>query len=132
VLATLESQHAIRTEPQRQPSDKQTKAEEFMRQADTFYDQKILPLEKKEAIKVAVLDTGVDEREIHFKAVRGQRGTSIRGVISFIGDSPHDTDGHGTRVAALVVKMAPHVDLYIAKVSEGKEIDSVGQYVKVL
>lgn len=130
---TVEPQSAIQSRPQQQQlSYKQSTAREFMGRAQTFYQQKMVPLKKKKAIKVAVLDTGVDEGEIHFKAVRGPRGTSIRLAKSFIGGSPHDTDGHGTRVAALVVEMAPHVDLYIAKVCNGKEIYVVDQYVEVL
>ncbi|RSM01804.1 hypothetical protein CEP52_008327 [Fusarium oligoseptatum] len=114
VPATVECQDTI---------NKKNYATTFMSQADTFYKERIRPLEAK-AIKVAVLDTGVDEEEIHFEAVRGNDGTSIRATKSFVEGSPHDThdtDGHGTKVAALVVSMAPHVDLYIAKVSKTKK-----------
>lgn len=132
VLPPVELQQTTRTEPQRQPSYEQRTAEEFMRQAETFYEDKIRPLKKKKAIKVAVLDTGVDKVEVHFRAVRGQRGTSLKDVKSFVGGDSHDVYGHGTGVAALIVEMAPHVDLYIAKVCVGKAIIGVDQYVEVL
>lgn len=130
-----ELQQTDRTEPQRQPPYEQITAEEFIGQAQTFYNGKIRPLEKKKAIKVAVLDTGVDKGAVHFRLARrstGQHGTSLKGVKSFVGGESHDAFGHGTRVAALIVQMAPHVDLYIAKICVGKEVIGVDQYVEVL
>ncbi|KAI8722518.1 Peptidase-S8 domain-containing protein [Fusarium sp. LHS14.1] len=73
-------------------------------------------------------DTEVDQREIHFIGVRGKKKTSISEARSFIGDDPQDEDGHGTQVAALVAKMAPHVDLYIEKFSDAKEAIGMDQY----
>ncbi|KAH7020205.1 peptidase S8/S53 domain-containing protein [Ilyonectria destructans] len=132
VPTPVELQQTTRTEPQRQPFYEQSTAEQFMRQAETFYEDKIRPLKKKKAIKVAVLDTGVDKGEVHFRAVRGQRGTSLKLVKSFVGGDSHDVYGHGTGVAALIVEMAPHVDLYIAKVCVGKAIIGVDQYVEAI
>lgn len=131
----VELQQTTRTEPQRQPFYEQIAAEQFMHQAQTFYEDKIRPLKKKKAIKVAVLDTGVDKREAHFQVARESteyHGTSLKGVKSFVGGDSHDINGHGTGVAALIVEIAPHVDLYIAKVCVGKAIIGVDQFVEVL
>ncbi|KAI8721867.1 Peptidase-S8 domain-containing protein [Fusarium sp. LHS14.1] len=131
-------------EPQPE-TDEQRWGKEFMDQADKFYEEKIKPL-KKRPIKVAVLDTGVKKEATHFRGIRRARGvmavqtvgtenTSIIKAKSFIGADPDNTcdrDSHGTNVAALVVKIALHVDLYIAKVSEGvKEFDK-GQFAEAI
>ncbi|RTE83152.1 hypothetical protein BHE90_002339 [Fusarium euwallaceae] len=113
-------------------TNKQKLSKEFMEEAYEFYRKKIERIEGKRAIKVAVLDTGVDKTETHFRGVRNNLGTSIKKARSFIEGTSHDNNGHGTQVAALVVAVAPHVDLYIAKVSETKEGPGVDQWVKVL
>ncbi|KAJ4327517.1 hypothetical protein N0V84_002045 [Fusarium piperis] len=126
--ATAEFQNIIPKELLDQLRDKQTAAGEFMRSAKTFHEEKIIPLKSNKLIKVAVLDTGVDKGEPYF--MRGVSGTSIKDAKSFIDDSPHDIDGHGTRVAALVKAIAPHVDLYIAKVCHEHKTVVEDQYAK--
>ncbi|KAM6534808.1 hypothetical protein FALCPG4_004431 [Fusarium falciforme] len=103
-------------------TDNQLLGVKFMDQAYKFYEENIEPLKKKKrSIKVAVIDTGVNQKAKHFKGVRGENGTSIIKTRSFIGGGSDDEDGHGTQVAALIVDVAPHVDLYIAKVSKSRE-----------
>ncbi|RSL53566.1 hypothetical protein CEP54_010305 [Fusarium duplospermum] len=87
-------------------TDEQKLGKAFMDQAEKFYRKKIERIEGKRAIKVAVLDTGVNEDQVHFKGVR--------------------------EVKALVVAVAPHVDLYIAKVSKTNEGTGVDQWVKAI
>ncbi|SCO46646.1 uncharacterized protein FFMR_08654 [Fusarium fujikuroi] len=121
---------------------KRTAAKRFMQEAHTLYDEKIRPLTEnkrlkdEKAIRVAVLDTGVDKREAIFRAVRGNYGTCLKDTASFILDrdphDTHDTHGHGTRVAALIVQIAPHVNLFIAKVCNDKTIHGVNQYVEAI
>ncbi|KAF4450005.1 extracellular serine protease [Fusarium austroafricanum] len=130
--------HSVRGRPdqQRQPSPESSReekaAKDFMKQAEDFYEKKIVPLDKNEAIKVAVLDTGVDENERIFKAARGQSGKSLKEVKSFIERDSQDTYGHGTEVAGLIAKMAPHIDLFIAKISKVKTVLGVDQYVQAI
>ncbi|EEU47251.1 uncharacterized protein NECHADRAFT_77513 [Fusarium vanettenii 77-13-4] len=116
-------------------TDEQRWGVNFMDQAYAFYEKKIKPLKKKRPIKVAVLDTGVKKKTNHFLAVRLEGGTPIKDQKSFIGDDQNDTDDddwHGTQVAALVVDIAPHVDLYIAKVSKGLEESDEGQFAEAI
>ncbi|KAG5756142.1 hypothetical protein H9Q72_001103 [Fusarium xylarioides] len=123
-----------RYEPNVQEKKKQA-AEDFMRQGRQFYRDKIDPLDplnNKMEIRVAVLDTGVDKEDMHFRAVRGESGTCLKEVTSFIGGDHHDSNGHGTTVAAFIVEMAPHVDLFIAKVCKDREINRVDQYVEAI
>lgn len=70
-------------------------------------------------VKVAVIDTGIDEGHPDFTG-------RIRATQSFVSNSAHDDNGHGTHVAGIVagsgaksnrrfVGVAPEADLYIAK-----------------
>ncbi|KAJ2981443.1 hypothetical protein NUW58_g6689 [Xylaria curta] len=75
-------------------------------------------------IRVAILDTGVDVKDI---MIKGALGSRIKDRRSFVGPSPSnriDTYGHGTHVARLLLKMAPAAEIYIAKISEGKNLDN--------
>ena len=75
---------------------------------------------KGQGIKVAVVDTGLDEAHPDFAG-------RIVATKSFVGDRAHDDNGHGTHVAGTVagsgaksngkyVGVAPEASLYIAKV----------------
>jgi len=85
-----------------------------------------------ERIKVAVLDTGLDKNGTTTRGIideieqnRGKRGRRwhdgpIKQTTSFVGGSgDEDTCGHGTRVAQLILRLAPQADLYVARVSKG-------------
>ncbi|UPK91186.1 hypothetical protein LCI18_002121 [Fusarium solani-melongenae] len=126
------SQDTITVEPQSISDDARKSGKKFLDQADDFYEfyKKHIKPQIKGPIKVAVLDTGLNLADNHFLGLQGQSLSPIKERKSFIGDSTHDTCGHGTEVAALVFKMAPHVKLYIGKVCEGKRIIGVGQFVK--
>jgi serine protease AprX len=75
---------------------------------------------KGTGIKVAVLDTGIDETHPDFSG-------RIVATRSFVSESAHDDNGHGTHVAGIVagsgaksngryVGVAPEASLYIGKV----------------
>ncbi|RSL42208.1 hypothetical protein CEP53_012317 [Fusarium sp. AF-6] len=123
---------SITFEPQQPTDDEPQPGKEFMEKASEFYRKNIERIEGKRVIKVAVLDTGVDKAQAHFRGVRNGTGTSIKKAQSFIEGTFHDNNGHGTKVAALVVAVAPHVDLYIAKVSETEKESGVDQWVEAI
>ncbi|CAH0019890.1 unnamed protein product [Clonostachys rhizophaga] len=102
-------------------------------------------------VKIAVLDTGVDlEHEDFTKPAR--RRTKIgrkraKGIPektqrerivaarNFVGEPGEENDvtdefGHGTHIAGLIMAVAPRAELYIAKVSTGKEISEAQQTAK--
>ncbi|RFN45344.1 extracellular serine protease [Fusarium flagelliforme] len=110
-------------------SHKEKAAKEFMQQARRFYVDNIESLERKKAIKVAVLDTGVDKKHRYFKR---KHGTCFKEIATFMDCDSHDTFGHGTAVAGLIVKLAPHADLFIAKICRDRIITGVDQYVEAI
>ncbi len=75
---------------------------------------------KGQGIKVAVVDTGIDETHPDFAG-------RIVAAKNFVNDSAHDDNGHGTHVAGIVagsgtksngkyIGVAPEASLYIARV----------------
>jgi Subtilase family len=69
---------------------------------------------KGKGVKIAILDTGIDLKNswISSKAGRIHCWPSE--------DLCKDTDGHGTQVAHLILRLAPLVQLHIAKVSQSQ------------
>lgn len=78
--------------------------------------------DKYQPIKIAVLDTGIDIKHNSVRAAKRQNRLKV--MKSFVkGDeSIVDFHGHGTHVAALLLKVAPDSQLYIAKVASGGKI----------
>lgn len=78
--------------------------------------------DKYQPIKIAVLDTGIDLKHSSIRAAKKQN--RLKTLKSFVkGDeSVGDSHGHGTHVAALLLKVAPDSQLYIAKVASSGKI----------
>ncbi|CEJ88375.1 hypothetical protein VHEMI04702 [[Torrubiella] hemipterigena] len=78
-------------------------------------------VQKSNRVKVAVLDTGLQLPE-HLQAAYIDDGAiASTHCKSFCGaemDWNVDSDGHGTRVAGILLDVAPKVELYIAKVCQ--------------
>ncbi|OIW24581.1 hypothetical protein CONLIGDRAFT_673720 [Coniochaeta ligniaria NRRL 30616] len=92
-------------------------------------------------IKIAVLDTGFDFSHADFRQARTKTFTGpygdiscpaehedaqadrVKGCRNFCPDQPPenvcDIDGHGTQVAGIILRLAPHAHLYIARVCAG-------------
>lgn len=77
----------------------------------------------KKPIKVAVLDTGIDFEHGFIKGAM-KKPRRIKATRDFVdkGNNIQDFHGHGTHVAALLLKVAPDAQLYIAKVANGGKI----------
>lgn len=82
--------------------------------------------EDKRRVRIAVLDTGVDQsHELVNAAVKRQRIVKCRSFIDgSTGKDVVDTDGHGTHITVLLNKVAPDADIYVAKVFEKRSGDS--------
>jgi hypothetical protein len=73
-------------------------------------------------VKIAVLDTGIDMQHNYIKGCK--KANRIKYVKSFVTDDKRldDVCGHGTHVAALLLKVAPECQIYVAKVASGGKI----------
>lgn len=82
--------------------------------------QKSLPKRagaREKRIKIAILDTGIDLSNVWI----GQK----KGLIECWPSAAdcEDTDGHGTHVAYLLLRLAPHALLHVCKVSKTRLLD---------
>ncbi|KAK4652897.1 hypothetical protein QC762_503500 [Podospora pseudocomata] len=127
------------------------RAAKFFDSMDRFHAQFIQPSITKSnglwPVKIAVSDTGIEVDNSSLQGVldnikdprkasgfRDWRRGSIRAVQSFVtspGDE-RDVVGHGTHVAWLALKTALNVEVYIAKVSAGKQFDDNTAVVKAI
>ena len=81
-------------------------------------------------VRIAVLDTGIDMTNDFIRTNRAR----IKGKTSFLSapeDSCKDLDGHGTHVAGLLLKVAHNAEIYPARVTKGREIESAECIAKV-
>lgn len=128
------------------------RATRFFDSMDLFHTQFIQPKATSsnglKRVKIAILDTGIEVENSSLQGVldnikhsrkdsgfRDWRKSPIRAVQSFTtspDSSEKDIVGHGTHVAWLTLKTAPDVDLYIAKVSCGKQFDDTAAVVKAI
>lgn len=72
-------------------------------------------------IVIAILDTGCDLNATFFSSIpRRQR---LLGWKDFAGQeqSAVDTDGHGTHVVSLAMKIAPAADIYVIRVATNSQ-----------
>lgn len=79
----------------------------------------------EDRIKVAILDSGIDMTHISIRA-RKKRIKDIRTwTCGYSGAKAKggDKSGHGTHIAGIILDLAPNVDIYIAQVTEGRELD---------
>lgn len=107
------------------------RSKEFFRLFEGFREQHKAYWGLGPRIKVAILDTGFDREESATRGYTdrirnerrrrngGRRDDPIKAIRSFVGDAGEDSCGHGTRVAQLILRLAPQADLYVAKVSKG-------------
>lgn len=76
--------------------------------------------ENRTAIKIAVLDTGYDNEAIFFQNRSRKHRLKPDNWLDCLAVSktPVDTDGHGSYVVSLAMKMAPAAEIYVARVAE--------------
>jgi hypothetical protein len=73
-------------------------------------------------VKVAILDTGIDLEDSFIRGAKDR----IRDCKNWADDREdlddrhqvHDASGHGTHVAALLLKTAPEADVYIGRIAD--------------
>ncbi|KAI0197476.1 hypothetical protein F4808DRAFT_473817 [Astrocystis sublimbata] len=105
-------------------SENDSKIENRQKQTDQWFSNfqklivthRLLGRSHEERLKVAILDSGINTQHSDFSDEDRER---IRGKVSFI-DSKAETDfvGHGTHIAAVILRLTKNVDLYIAKITD--------------
>lgn len=78
-------------------------------------------------VRVAILDTGIDSSHPFMSVGIGNRRRlkyckykDFTKANTSEGETPVDTNGHGTHIAGIILQMSPYVDLYIARVFESQ------------
>lgn len=77
------------------------------------------PATRLNRIKIAILDTGIDLENdwIAYRAGRIRCWPDNQKCI--------DRNGHGTHVAYLILRIAPHVQIYVVKVTAANDLGTV-------
>jgi len=75
-------------------------------------------LKGEDKIRIALLDTGIDLQHGYFQNQLRKR--RVKECKSFVASPRGDRDanGHGTHAAALIMRVAPSADIYVARVIE--------------
>ncbi|RWA11934.1 hypothetical protein EKO27_g3171 [Xylaria grammica] len=85
---------------------------------------------REERLKVAILDSGIDMQHPDFTDEDRDR---IKERATFIGgDADVDTAGHGTHVAAIILRLTKNVDLYIGKITNTSSVSQREEIVEAL
>lgn len=102
-----------------------------MEKLEKFRKQHIHRLAEGTRVKIAVLDTGLQDKDAFIrqrrrnakdnrKAEDTNKRDPIRETKNFTEGPNYDEDGHGTGVVGLLLTVAPEADIYVGKISEGK------------
>lgn len=85
-------------------------------------------------VKVAILDTGIDLDHADIMA----RDERIQDVRSWVNGkkgakdySAGDPCGHGTFATGLLLDVAPHVDVYVARIAENETLEQIFHIAEV-
>jgi len=112
-------------------------AEEFLSKLKDFRDQYIKPSKDRKRMRIAILDTGIDEADRYLKDRRkflsktrekagyGPEDDPIKAIKTFLGESSIDNNGHGTQITGILTQVVPEADLYIAKISDQMYVEDV-------
>ncbi|KAF2637929.1 subtilisin-like protein [Massarina eburnea CBS 473.64] len=102
-------------------------AEDFFARFDKFRDsyEPFLRTNKTEPVRVAILDTGVDQVHAAVSAAEALGCFNRKQYYSWIPDTNviRDENGHGTQCAAMLQRVAPDARIYVARIFGGDRFD---------
>lgn len=81
-------------------------------------------LQRSNRVKIAILDTGLQLPEYLQEAYIAENKIALTHCKSFCSqdnDWNVDIDGHGTQIAAILLDVAPKVELYVAKICQSRK-----------
>ena len=70
-------------------------------------------------IKIAIIDTGLNENIYHYKNIIGKRHFYIKNSCIYMNDDVFDYNGHGTSCAEIISRHCQSCMLYIIKITQG-------------
>ncbi|KAJ6437371.1 thioredoxin [Purpureocillium lavendulum] len=109
-------------------------ADEFLTKLAAFRKRYIKPSKGRQRMRIAILDTGVDDADLFLRKRReslsrmrdeagyGPEDDPIKAIETFLGRSAMDNNGHGTMIAGILTEVVPEADLYIAKIADGMHV----------
>ncbi|KAF5702070.1 minor extracellular protease epr [Fusarium mundagurra] len=106
------------------------KADFFFSQLEDFHNScreraaSIQPISPK-PVRIAVLDTGINKTSGAIRGGLRKKRIKHENCRSWVGNDTndvHDYDGHGTRIAELILRAAPEAEIYICKVFNGRNL----------
>lgn len=88
------------------------------------------------------MDTGVDEEDLAFRTSRDLIKESredhnepepdpVKAIKTFVGEPKKDSNGHGTQIVELLMRIAPQASFYLAKISHGISVDTTDRIADV-
>ncbi|KAF4944627.1 hypothetical protein FGADI_12565 [Fusarium gaditjirri] len=103
-----------------------TQLEQFHRSCDeraTLLQS--IPRFSSKPVRIAILDTGINKASGAIRGGLKTRRIQHQNCRSWVGNDSndvHDYDGHGTRIAELILQAAPEADIYVCKVFNGRNL----------
>lgn len=92
----------------------------------------LLGRENDDRLKVAILDSGFD---LSYSDFSDEDRSRIKEKTSFVdGDSENTIDapaGHGTHIAAIILRLTKNVDLYIGKITNSSKVSQREEVARV-
>ncbi|TGJ84207.1 hypothetical protein E0Z10_g4570 [Xylaria hypoxylon] len=111
--------------------DRQRNTDKWFSNFQTLlFRHRLLGRDRDERIKVAILDSGID---MHHPDFSDEDRDRIKERVTFIGgDADVDTAGHGTHVAAIILRLTKNIDLYIGKITNTSSVSQREKVVQAL
>ncbi|KAH8672327.1 peptidase S8/S53 domain-containing protein [Ilyonectria robusta] len=110
-----------------------TESSSSIQELEHTIKERFQPGATDERIRIAVLDTGMDDGEYAKNENKELKKPPWKRVVARsnfcvpkeedLNANTHDLDGHGTKVASIILRLAENVDLYIARVCRGADVE---------
>ncbi|KAK5452795.1 hypothetical protein LTS15_006943 [Exophiala xenobiotica] len=102
----------------------QNRTDAWLRQLNSAYRFRALKVGHPERIKIAVIDTGLDQNHVQVRANKNR----IKAVTSWIDGEEKENDwgdetGHGTHITCMLLANLPYADIYVARITKTRKLE---------